>query len=154
MRYNNLILGLGLTLASHLAAGSARADIPPAGSCAANQAGQTCDDPVDKDGNDVPGPGTCVEEECTRGTPDGTVEYECVMCRATPDPGAGGAGEAPVKPDPSAGKAGSSATTKDDDGEGGGCSLGRANASSGALTGAAALLLLGWVQRRRRNTRG
>ena len=138
MRYKNLILGVGLAVLSQLAAATALADIPPPGLCDGSaEAGEACDEPVDTAGKPVEGDGACVAEKCTRGTPDGTLTYDCLMCRAAktdPDPAVGGAGGAPVDPDEpggkggsssqpqagSAGKAGSSTSKPKEDDEGGG----------------------------------
>jgi hypothetical protein len=92
-------LGTSLALGMILAASSAKADIPPPGSCEQYMLGKSCMFPVDKDGKDFSGPGICVAEMCTRATPDGPMQYECNMCRpANVDPvgtaGAGGEGGA------------------------------------------------------------
>jgi hypothetical protein len=55
--------------------------------------GEPCEFAVDKDGKEV-GPGVCVAEMCSHATPDGPMQYECVMCRPPKDEpnGAAGAG--------------------------------------------------------------
>lgn len=163
MRYNHLILGMGLGLAIGVGAGTAAADIPPPGLCDTEQAGEACDDPVDDAGQSVDGPGVCVQEECRRATPDGSMTYDCLMCRPDgekPDPNTGGA--AGAAGEPSAGKGGPSgqagsssagragSPTKRDDS--GGCSMGGAG-SGGTLLTAAAVVLLGGALRRRRTPR-
>lgn len=86
-----------MALGALFAVSSARADIPPPGTCEAYMLGKSCMFPVDKDGDAVAGAGVCVAEMCTRAMPGGSVQYECNMCRpAEGDPtgsaGAGGEG--------------------------------------------------------------
>jgi len=111
VRYHYLILGLVVNVAGVLSAGVASADIPPPGLCTAQKAGETCEEPVDKQGEPVAGSGVCVAEQCSRATPDGAMTYACLMCRAVadPTPSGGGAGGEPSEPgeptQPSGGKA-------------------------------------------------
>jgi MYXO-CTERM domain-containing protein len=146
VRYIDLILGLGLACASVLSARAALADIPPPGLCAGQKPGDTCDEAVNTSGELV-GAGICVDEKCRRATPDGTVTYDCVMCRpASPAPGAGGS------PSPSEGDAGGPPAPSEtrDDGKAAGCSVVVGSDERGlAAALASALGLLGLLQRRR-----
>lgn len=169
MRYSNVIWGMSLALASGLVAGSAAADIPPPGVCDTEEAGQSCDEPVDEAGESVDGPGVCVAEQCRRTTPDGPMTYDCVMCRSAGDEpvpsegGAGGTGGEPSEPSAgtggssnpsqagSAGKATSPNPSRDDDDDGGGCSVGHSR-GTGTPLAAAALALIGFAVRRRRSS--
>lgn len=108
MRNKSLVFGVGLALGLLVTAGPAAADIAPPGLCAPEDVGQVCDNALDKDGNELSEPGVCVAEKCKRATPDGTMKYDCVMCRLEPsEPTAGGAGGGANDPaPPSAGSAG------------------------------------------------
>jgi hypothetical protein len=97
-----VILALGLAVAAQ-----ARADLAPPGLCTGQAAGDECDEAVDGQGH-VVGRGVCVAETCRRATPDGSVTYDCVMCRPSgegPMGGAGSGGQAGA-PDVSGGTAG------------------------------------------------
>lgn len=156
----------------------AAADVPPLGTC--SKVGEVCYEPVDESGRSIDtGTGICMAEQCTRGTPDGPMTYDCRMCRSKPaEPNAGGAandpvqptagaGEEPAKPSagasndpvqPSAGKAGSSSaagapskpTEKPETDDAGGCSMSVASRGVGS-TALASLLVLGLALVRRRS---
>lgn len=72
---------IALWLASLLVAAPALADIPPADACAAADAGKACDN-ANSDGK-MDLPGTCQASKCTRTTPDGTMSYDCYVCKAS-----------------------------------------------------------------------
>lgn len=52
----------------------ARADVPPPNAC--DSEGSSCQTA----GSDYDQPGTCSKKTCSRATPDGTMEYECLLC--------------------------------------------------------------------------
>ncbi len=119
----------------------ALADIPPPDACLAADVGKACNDAVI--GQATGQPGICQQDTCTRATPDGSMTYECYLCKAQ-DAGSGG---------DSGSSAGSSSTTssKSDD-DGGGCSV--ASASTGGLSALlTAVAALGFALTRRRAAR-
>jgi MYXO-CTERM domain-containing protein len=118
-----MIRRLGLALAFVIATGvaaTARADIPPPDSC--DTAGERCDNA----GDTYDQPGTCTMDTCFRGPPGERMEYECLLCKASTEPGSGGEGSTPG---PRPGK---------DDDDDGGCTI----SGVGAERGAAGLMLL------------
>ena len=52
----------------------ARADIPPPDAC--TKAGETCNNA----GKNADQPGICATRTCTRGSPSGTMTYDCLRC--------------------------------------------------------------------------
>jgi hypothetical protein len=83
----------------------AAADIPPLGSCRADEVGQACDEAVNE-AQEVVGPGVCVAETCTRASREGPISYDCTICRSKPaEPGAGGASNDPARPTAGSGNA-------------------------------------------------
>jgi len=115
----NVLSGL-LAVGVSLGVSAAYADIPPPDSCS------TVSSACDNAGEGHDQPGTCKSTMCSRMTPSGVMEYECLRCELVESPGAAGAGNAPEStPD---------ASTKD------GCSFG--GSRGGSTLGAWLLLAL------------
>jgi hypothetical protein len=150
VRYEHWVLVLGLLVSSACVVGAARADIPPEGLCVTEKAGQACDNPVDAKGKEGTSPGVCVQEKCSRATPDGQMSYDCLMCRPKDDApstgGTGGGTGAPGGGNAGGSSAGTPSTQKKSSG---GCSIGRGAGSKAPLL-AAALAAWGIAARRRR----
>lgn len=142
----------------------AAADIPPLGVCQMGEVGEACDEAVDESGQ-VVGSGICVAEQCKRVTPDGSMTYDCAMCRPkATETNAGGAANDPVEPSPgsagssSPGKGGASASAgasgkpsaEPEAEDAGGCSMGPAGRGAGSAA-LASLLVLGLALARRRS---
>lgn len=152
MRNSSLVFGVCLALGVLVAAGPAAADIAPPGLCDPEDVGEVCDNAIDKDGNELGKAGLCVAEKCTRGTPDGTMKYDCVMCRSqTTEPSAGGAGGGASDPNKggSASAAGKTGKDTDDAKDDGGCSIGMGGRHTGVVT-VSSLLALALAFGRRR----
>jgi hypothetical protein len=115
-----------MTLAMALVANTSFADIPPpdASGCYGKKAGEACLTDAKKNGG-------CVDETCTKGSPDGGISaFSCMICRESAAPASA--------PDESSG-----------------CSI----RSSRAPWGACALIVVGlgtavWFTRRRDNDAG
>jgi len=105
----NLLSGL-LAVGVSLGVSAAYADIPPPDACS------TVNSACDNAGERHDEPGTCKSTTCSRMTPSGVMEYECLRCERVASPGSAGAGNAP---EPTTG-----ATTKD------GCTFGGSRGGS------------------------
>lgn len=150
-------LATGLAAAALTLATAARADIPPPDGCTTKDA--AC--------NNAPGnqPGTCLDAQCVRSTPDGPVTYDCLRCKA--NGGAGGtSGTGGVNTtgaisgtgaadsggsSNSGGKAASGSAGAPKADSDGGCALGRLGGGEGGLAALMVALGLGalLVSRRR-----
>ncbi|MBI5537436.1 MAG: hypothetical protein HY898_32230 [Deltaproteobacteria bacterium] len=73
-----------LMLALALVGSTSRADVPPpdASGCYGKKAGDSCLTDAQKSG-------TCAENTCSKGGPDGGYQYACLICRESTDDSSG-----------------------------------------------------------------
>ncbi len=79
VRHSMFVVALGF--AGMLLAAPAFADIPPADACEAADDGKACDNATK--GGKMDQPGKCQKDKCTRATPNGSMSYDCYLCKAT-----------------------------------------------------------------------
>ncbi len=116
-------------------AAPAFADIPAPNAC--DDEGASCDTA----GDNADEPGTCKTSTCSRATPDGTMEYECLLCEATGNGTGGGNGAAG---DSSTNGSGS------DDSDDGGCAVAPGPVSTSVGFAALTTFALAFAALRRR----